>query len=101
MMEEIKMLFDSVAQHDAFLEGWGLFETDEDDGLHIDIARLDSPRDAHASLPLEPMFDSDAAAVAHVKLRAAEGSALHQAALRLHGTVTPWIQWCRVVTQGE
>ena len=66
----------------AKLEGWAVFWCDSG---RLRIMRLDCPSDADGSLPSQPMFESDVAAMAHVRKRAGAGSRSHIAALWLHG----------------
>lgn len=66
--------FDQAAKH----EGWSVFQCD--DG-YLRIQRLDSPSDVDESLPHEPMFASDQAAIRHVQSGTMPH---HNAALMLH-----------------
>lgn len=67
-------------------EGWALFLCD--DG-RLRIQRLDDPQSCGPDHPIDPVFDSDDAAIAFVARRAAEGSFPHKDAMRLHGTIDP------------
>ena len=71
-------------------EGWAVFEIDRDDGLHLEIQRLESPQEARSWHPREPLFESDEAAIAFVRKRAEEGSQYHREALAIHGKIEPY-----------
>ena len=82
---------DEYNDDDAKREGWALFECD--DG-YLRLQVLDCPRDVDPSYPDHPLFDSDDAAIAHVRNQAAKGSSMHAAALALHKTRV-WSEWPR------
>jgi hypothetical protein len=69
-----------------YQEGWAVFQCDDDDGVaRLRIQRLDCPSDAVPTNPGEPMFESDDAALEHVRQRADAGSRYHREALALVG----------------
>lgn len=80
-------------QEASYLEGWDVFE--RDDG-RLAIQRLDCPADASESLPFDPIFASDAAAIQFVSARAASGSDRHMRALASNG-LKIWSPWPRVL----
>ena len=80
-------------------EGWAVFETDRDDGVHYDIQRLESPQEARSWHPHEPLFESDEAALAFVRKRAEEGSQYHREALAIHGTIIPYESAAETITE--
>jgi hypothetical protein len=67
----------------AFREGWGLFECDDN---VLRIQRLDDPQSVDPSYPTEPVFLGDRPALEFVDMRRREGSAYHAAAMALHNT---------------
>ena len=82
-MSETKRKYDdNQAKH----EGWALFTNygGPHDGK-VMIQRLDDPQSCGDDFPAEPVFKSDAAAIAFVRRKAKAGSAMHKAALKEHG----------------
>lgn len=72
-------------QQRACAEGWAIFTVDGDP----EIQRIDMIEDDADATPVEPVFGSDACAVAWVLTHAKEGSPLHALALSIHRRTYP------------
>lgn len=85
--ENWQALWTPEYQARSVAEGWAIFNVDDDP----EIQRLDmiEDEDDADATPLEPVFGSDACAVAWVLTHAKEGSPMHALALSIHRRTYP------------